>query len=78
MNFIEAIKCMQDGHYMRRPSWQDGIAAFILDPNKSKSIYDSHYHQNQPYVATCHITACELGGVRKLDDILADDWTHYF
>lgn len=74
MDFLEAVEKMKEGKCVRRPTWGEGIAAFIADPKK----YDKYKYAKQslgkPYIATCHVAACELAGVRTLDDIMATDW----
>jgi hypothetical protein len=81
MNFLEAVKHTNDTkQYVRRRSWSDGIAMFIANPNGRN---DTNYKyakaaQGSPYIATCHVAACEMGGVRDLEDILADDWELYY
>ena len=81
MNFLEAVKLSQEtGELIRRPSWQDGVAMFVAKPS---GIDDKRYKYSkeglgQPYVATCHVAACELAGVRSLKDILAEDWELFY
>ena len=77
MNFIEAVKLARDSTTkVRRKCWVDGVALFIAYPTDR---HDDRFEYSQescgaPYVGTCHVAACELGGVRDLEDILADDW----
>jgi len=81
MNFIEAVKIAKEKKiYLRRPGWNDGIAIFYAAPKSAddKKLKYSRESRGNPYLATCHIAACELGGIRLIDDILAEDWELYY
>jgi hypothetical protein len=77
MNFLQALEEMKKGNYVRRSTWEDGVAAFILDPNNQTSRFEKHQHLNKPYLATCHVAACELAGVKLLEDFDSTDWELY-
>jgi hypothetical protein len=78
MNFLEAVRLAQTGRYMRRPSWENGVAMYI---DSATGEYGMGKYRRKsldgPYIATCHATTCELGGDRTVDDILAEDWELY-
>ena len=78
MDFLGAIRLAQTGRYMRRPSWENRVIMYI----HSATVEDGmgKYRRKSlgaSYIATCHVTTCELGGVRTVDDILAEDWELY-
>ena len=77
MNFLEAVELsLNEKCYVRRKCWEDGVAVLILHP-KSKNDRKCRYameSRGEPYVATCHVAACELGGIRTVNDVLANDW----
>jgi hypothetical protein len=80
MNFLEAVKLTKETkEKIRRKGWADGIALYIANPVGRDDPKYKYAKQScgSPYVATCHIAACELSGVRCLEDVLANDWELY-
>jgi len=75
MNLIEILK-IADGRSFRRPGWQDGICAYVKDPKAYPERPGRYAKESRKstYLATCHVAACELPGVRLISDLLADDW----
>lgn len=66
MTFCDALHEAIAGRSVRRKGWENGIVAYV---ERSKT--------GGSYLATCHVAACELGGVREINDLLADDWEIY-
>jgi len=75
-DFAWALQMMQQGKSVKRKGWQDGVCAYFHDPKKSENHRGKYAKESlkMPYLATCHVAACELAGVRLVSDFLAVDW----